>query len=48
VNPDDPENFERAITPKTRAIYGETIGNPRMNVLDLEKVAKIGTITTFR
>jgi len=41
VEPDDPENFRKAITPKTRAIYGETIANPRMNVLDIEKVAKI-------
>jgi O-acetylhomoserine (thiol)-lyase len=41
VDPDDPENFRRAITPQTRAIYGETIGNPRINVLDIEAVAKI-------
>ena len=41
VDPDDPENFRRAITPRTRAIYGETIGNPRMNVLDIAAVADI-------
>lgn len=41
VEPDDPENFRKAITPKTRAIYGETIANPRMNILDIEKVAGI-------
>jgi O-acetylhomoserine (thiol)-lyase len=41
VEPDDPENFRKAITPKTRALYGETIANPRMNVLDIEAVAKI-------
>jgi O-acetylhomoserine (thiol)-lyase len=41
VEPDDPENFRKAITPKTRALYGETIANPRMNVLDIEKVAAI-------
>jgi O-acetylhomoserine (thiol)-lyase len=41
VEPDDPENFRRAITPKTRAIYAEIIANPRMNVLDIEKVAAI-------
>jgi O-acetylhomoserine (thiol)-lyase len=41
VEPDDPENFRRAITSKTRAVYGETIANPRMNVLDIEAVAKI-------
>ena len=41
VDPDDPENFRRAITPRTRVIYGETIGNPRMNVLDIAAVAAI-------
>ena len=41
VEPDDPENFRKAITPKTRALYGETIANPRMNVLDLARVAEI-------
>jgi O-acetylhomoserine (thiol)-lyase len=41
VEPDDPENFRKAITPKTRAIYGETIANPRMNVLDIERVAAV-------
>ena len=41
VEPDDPENFRKAITPKTRAIYAETLANPRMNVLDIEAVAKV-------
>jgi O-acetylhomoserine (thiol)-lyase len=41
VEPDDPENFRKAITPKTKLVYGETIANPRMNVLDIEKVAAI-------
>jgi O-acetylhomoserine (thiol)-lyase len=41
VEPDDPENFRKAITPKTRAVYGETIANPRMNVLDIEGVAAV-------
>lgn len=41
VNPDDPENFRKAITPKTKCVYVETISNPRMNVVDLEAVAKI-------
>ena len=41
VDPDDPENFRRAITPKTRALYGETIGNPRINVLDIQALADI-------
>jgi O-acetylhomoserine (thiol)-lyase len=41
VDPDDPENFRRAITPKTKVIYGETIGNPGMNVFDIAAVAAI-------
>lgn len=41
VEPDDPENFRKAITPKTKCVYAETISNPRGNVLDIEKVAAI-------
>ncbi|HEY5790141.1 MAG TPA: O-acetylhomoserine aminocarboxypropyltransferase/cysteine synthase family protein [Gammaproteobacteria bacterium] len=41
VDPDDPENFRRAITDRTRVVYGETIGNPAGNVLDLEAIAAI-------
>jgi len=41
VEPDDPENFRKAITPKTKCLYGETISNPRGNVLDIEAVAAI-------
>jgi O-acetylhomoserine (thiol)-lyase len=41
VEPDDPENFRRAITPRTRVVYGETIANPRINVLDIAAVATI-------
>ncbi|MGH9718579.1 MAG: O-acetylhomoserine aminocarboxypropyltransferase/cysteine synthase family protein [Bryobacteraceae bacterium] len=41
VDPDDPENFRRALTPRTRLLYGETIGNPRINVLDIAAVAAI-------
>jgi O-acetylhomoserine (thiol)-lyase len=41
VEPDDPENFRRAVTPKTRMIYGETISNPRGNILDLQAIAAI-------
>ncbi len=33
--------FEKAITPKTKAIYAESIGNPKLNVTDLEGLAKI-------
>ena len=41
VDPDEPENFRKALTPRTRVIYGETISNPRGNILDLEAVANI-------
>jgi O-acetylhomoserine (thiol)-lyase len=41
VNPDDPENFRNAITDKTKAVFAETIGNPSLRVLDIEKVAEI-------
>ncbi|MCU0245078.1 MAG: O-acetylhomoserine aminocarboxypropyltransferase/cysteine synthase [Bryobacter sp.] len=41
VEPDQPDNFAKAITPKTKAVYGETISNPRGNVLDIEKVSAI-------
>ena len=41
VDPEDPGNFQRAITPSTKALYAETIGNPLLNVLDIEPVAEI-------
>jgi O-acetylhomoserine (thiol)-lyase len=41
VDPDDPENFRKAITPRTKVLYGETIGNPRINILDIAAVAQI-------
>ncbi|PLT28086.1 O-acetylhomoserine aminocarboxypropyltransferase [Peribacillus deserti] len=41
VDPQDPKSFEKAITPKTKAIFAETIGNPSLAVLDIEKVAQI-------
>jgi O-acetylhomoserine (thiol)-lyase len=41
VNSRDPEAFRRAITPKTRALYAETIGNPKLDVPDFEALAKI-------
>ena len=42
VDSADPENFARAITPQTKALYAETLGNPSLNVLDIEAVARIG------
>ncbi|MGF7430926.1 homocysteine synthase [Thermoanaerobacterium thermosaccharolyticum] len=41
VDPDDPENFRKAITDRTKALYIETIGNPGINIPDFEAIAKI-------
>lgn len=41
VDPDNPHNFEQAVTDKTKAIFVETIGNPRTNIVDLEAAAKV-------
>lgn len=41
VDPDEPENFRKAITKKTKAIFAEIIGNPLGNVLDIEAVGNI-------
>lgn len=37
----DPDNFRKAITPKTKAIFAESVGNPRGDVLDIQAVADI-------
>ena len=41
VDSTKPAEFKKAITPKTRAIYAETIGNPKLDVPDFEAIAKI-------
>jgi len=41
VDSSRPVEFKKAITPRTRAIYAETIGNPKLDVPDFEKIAKI-------
>jgi len=41
VNSRDPGAFRRAITPRTRAIYAEAIGNPKLDVLDFDAVAAV-------
>ena len=41
VDSTDPEKFEDAITDKTRAVYAETIGNPKLDVPDFEKIGEI-------
>ena len=42
VDPRDPENFRRAIRDNTKILYGETLGNPGINVFPFEEVARIG------
>ncbi len=37
----DPQNFARAISPKTKALYAETIGNPKIDVSNIEALAAI-------
>ncbi len=41
VDSRDPEAFKKAITEKTRAVFAETIGNPKLDVPDFEAIAKI-------
>lgn len=41
VDATNPENFKAAITDKTKVVFGEIIGNPSLNVFDVEKVAEI-------
>ena len=41
VDSRDPEAFRKAIGPKTRAVYVETIGNPKLDVPDFAAIAKI-------
>jgi len=41
VQPDDPENFRRAIRPNTKLVYAETLGSPLINIVDIEALARI-------
>lgn len=41
VDPSDLSNFENAITPRTRAVYAESLGNPKLDTLDFTAVSKI-------
>ena len=41
VDPKDPQNFAKAITPKTKALYLETIGNPVLDFVDIRAIADI-------
>jgi len=41
VDPKDPENFQKAIKPNTKAIYIETIGNPVLDFVDVDAIAAV-------
>ncbi|TGL77444.1 O-acetylhomoserine aminocarboxypropyltransferase/cysteine synthase family protein [Leptospira yasudae] len=41
VDPSNPENFRKAVNDKTRAFYAETLGNPKLDTLDLAAIAKV-------
>lgn len=41
VDPDHPEEIEKAITPKTKAVYIETLGNPAINIPDFDLIRDI-------
>jgi O-acetylhomoserine (thiol)-lyase len=41
IDPTDPENFRKAIKPNTKLLYAETVGNPKLDTLDIEAVAAI-------
>ncbi|WP_033828729.1 O-acetylhomoserine aminocarboxypropyltransferase/cysteine synthase family protein [Bacillus andreraoultii] len=41
VDASNPENFREAVTPRTRAFFGEIIGNPSLQIFDIEAVGKI-------
>ncbi len=41
VDADNIDGFKKAITSKTKAIYTETLGNPKVNVVDIETLAKV-------
>ncbi len=41
VDSSDPANFQKALGPKTKALYAESIGNPKLNVIDFKAVAEV-------
>lgn len=41
VDPRDPDAFAKAITPDTRLVFGEILGNPGLEVMDLQKISAI-------
>ena len=44
VDPTDPENFRRAIRPNTKLLFAETVGNPKLDTLDLDAVSALSLI----
>lgn len=45
VDPDDPESFAKAVKSNTRAFYAESLGNPKLDVLDLKAISEIAKKT---
>jgi len=41
VDADDPDAFQHALKPNTKAVYAETIGNPQLNVCDIRELARV-------
>lgn len=41
VNSQNPEDFQKTIMPKTKLIFAETVGNPKLDILDIENLAKV-------
>ena len=41
VDPDDPESFAKAVKSNTRAFYAESLGNPKLDILDLKAISEI-------
>lgn len=41
VDPKDPESFRKALTKKTKAVFAETVGNPKLDTLDFAAVSKV-------
>lgn len=44
VNPDDPKNFANAVQDNTRAVFVESLGNPKLDVLDLKAISKVAKV----
>ncbi len=42
VAPDDLDGWDKAVTDKTKAFFVESLGNPKLEIVDLESIAKIG------